>query len=63
MRLEMRLAERKDRREEFLAKLEREKVDLERERLRMTLGKSPDTHRTTRDILDFRSQYRFPRLQ
>ena len=49
----MRLAERKDRREEFLAQLEREKVDLERERLRMALGKSPETRRTTRDISDF----------
>ena len=48
---EMRLAERKDRREEFLAKLEREKVDLERERLRVQLGKSPETPRTIRDIV------------
>lgn len=48
----MRLAERRDRREEFLAKLKREKVDLEREHLRAMLNKSPETPRTNRDISD-----------
>ena len=53
VRQEMLLAARKDRREEYLARLERERVDLERERLRRELDREPETRRETRDLINF----------
>ena len=42
---------RKDRREEYLARMERERLDLERERFRASEGRSPTTAREERYII------------
>ena len=49
MKMEMRMMRRAERREEWRAQMERERLDLERERFERELQLTPETCRTVRD--------------